>query len=291
MLKKFNEKINTIYEEVMNNTSEILFENMTIAIIPGSFKPPHKGHWEMIMEYANNPNINKVIVLISNISTKTISNRFLSLSNLKQLGKIKDFIIKNKLNTTTIDDALNELNINIETLTFNTLKDTLNNIISVCDEINTDEYIKLKEMINKYISTLENTLFKSIRKAGSLEITPEMSKEIFEIFAKNDPNNKIEILISDSPSPLTDTIGIINYNCKNCTVILGVSNKGQDAERWKNINSSIINPTVNVISLPVEVNTKLNATDIRNNINHLKKEYFPDNLSATDFEQIEKILQ
>lgn len=299
MLKKFNEKLNVIYEDIAAdyfeqiNPADILFENMTIAIVPGSFKPPHKGHWEMIMKYVNNPDINKVLVLISNISTKTISNRFLSLTNLKQLGKIKEYINKNNLNTTTIDNALNTLDTNIETLTFNTLKDTLNNeIIPVCDEINTTEYIKLKDMINKYILTLENNLFKSIRKAGKIEITPEISKEIFETFANNDNVlNKVEIKISESASPIVDTIRIINYNCKNCTVILGVSNKGKDAERWKDINKSIKNPTVNVISMPIEVDTKLNATDIRNNITDLKKEYFPDVLSETAFKQIKNILQ
>ena len=38
--------------------------NDTIAIVPGSFKPPHMGHLKMVEEYANNNN--KVIVLISN---------------------------------------------------------------------------------------------------------------------------------------------------------------------------------------------------------------------------------
>ena len=38
--------------------------NDTIAIVPGSFKPPHMGHLKMVEEYANSNN--KVIVLISN---------------------------------------------------------------------------------------------------------------------------------------------------------------------------------------------------------------------------------
>ena len=38
--------------------------NDTIAIVPGSFKPPHMGHLKMVEEYANNNN--KVVVLISN---------------------------------------------------------------------------------------------------------------------------------------------------------------------------------------------------------------------------------
>lgn len=41
----------------------------TIAVVPGGFKPPHRGHMEMIAEYAKN--VDEVIVLISPLSRDT----------------------------------------------------------------------------------------------------------------------------------------------------------------------------------------------------------------------------
>lgn len=70
MNRKFDQLYNLLMEEIQDDHN-FEFENMTLAIVPGSFKPPHKGHWEMIMNYANK--VDKVIVLISNISTKAIS--------------------------------------------------------------------------------------------------------------------------------------------------------------------------------------------------------------------------
>ena len=75
--------------EDLQSDQQFEFEDMTLAIVPGSFKPPHKGHWEMVMNYVNK--VDKVIVLISNISTRAISSRPLSLSNLRELGKITEY--------------------------------------------------------------------------------------------------------------------------------------------------------------------------------------------------------
>ena len=65
---KFDKRYNEIILEYSENQKR--FQNMTIVIVPGSFKPPHKGHWDMIMEYAIQAD--KVLVLISNISEKAI---------------------------------------------------------------------------------------------------------------------------------------------------------------------------------------------------------------------------
>jgi phosphopantetheine adenylyltransferase len=39
-------------------------EQKGIALIPGGFKPPTIGHFVLVNEVAQNPNFNKVIVLI-----------------------------------------------------------------------------------------------------------------------------------------------------------------------------------------------------------------------------------
>ena len=298
MLEKFNEYINFILEDVKSsqeyvlNDDEIIYNDLSIAIVPGSFKPPHKGHWEMVLKYVDK--VDKVLILISNISTKAISSRPLSMGNLKKLVKIKDFIIKNKLdkyeNISEIikffDDVINDLN-------FDKLIEEFNKLEKLCDLYSKDEklFFELKAMITSYESELNEKLFKSIRRAGNKEITPETSKEIFEIFINAYKlNDKVSVEVSDSPSPITDTINFVNYKCKNCKILLGVSEKGGDDSRWNGINKSIKNETVEVIPAPVQVTTMISATDVRNNINNLQKEYFPDKLSDEDFTKIKELL-
>lgn len=299
MLKKLNSYIKLIFEDLDKDGYElkdedILYSNQTIAIVPGSFKPPHKGHWEMVMKYVNNSNVDKVIVMISNISTNAISSRSLSLSNLKKLGKIKDFIEKNELHSDDIDEGIKILNDNIENISYNMLEEVLEKkIIPSCENnIGIErKFIELKGMIIDYLDELKGKLFKSIRKAGNFEITPEISMEIFKIFAKAyNVENKVSIDISSTASPITDTLGFINYNCKDCTILLGVSEKGGDQSRWNGIEKSIKNQTVKVIPSPVTVETMISATDLRNNITNLKKDYFPDKISNDDFNKIVKML-
>lgn len=43
-------------------------QERTIAILPGAFKPPHSGHYQMAKYFANKPEIDRVIVLISSKS-------------------------------------------------------------------------------------------------------------------------------------------------------------------------------------------------------------------------------
>ena len=298
MLKKFNEYINFVFEEVKSvqeyvlNDDEVIYNDLTIAIVPGSFKPPHKGHWEMVLKYVDK--VDKVLILISNISTKAISSRPLSMGNLKKLTKIKDFIVKNKLDKY---DNINEIIVffdkTINDLNFDQLIEKLNDLEKICDLNSNEEklFFELKAIITSYESELNEKLFKSIRKAGNKEITPETSKEIFEIFINAyNLNDKVSVEVSESASPITDTINFVNYKCKNCKILLGVSEKGGDDSRWNGINKTIKNDTVEVIPSPVQVTTMISATDVRNNINNLKKEYFPDKLSNEDFEKIKELL-
>lgn len=302
MLKRFDEEIaKLIFEFNENkidsyqlNEDEVIYRDITLAIVPGSFKPPHKGHWEMVMNYANNNDVDKVLVLISNISTNAISNRPLSLSNLKKIGKIKEFIEKNELETAELSNAINEVENSITELSFTELKEIFTSkIIPECEKnkVSNSKYVNLNKMINDYLNELNEKLFKSIRKAGSFEITPEVSKSIFEIFAKAyGVENKVDIQISNSASPITDTISFINYKCSNCKILLGVSEKGGDDSRWNGIDRSIKNTTVEVIPAPVSVKTMLSATDLRNNISNLTYEYFPEKISDEDFNNIKKLL-
>lgn len=299
MLKKFEEELaKIIFEftesnnEYQLNDDEVKYNNETLAIVPGSFKPPHKGHWEMIMKYVNK--VDKVIIIISNISTKAISNRPLSLTNLKHFGKIKQFAIDNNILNEKIENIFSDVESLGNDINFENLKKILEKLIISSKEVKDIDIKFVKKfqlMIQTYLNKLNETLFKSIRKAGEIEITPEISKEIFEIFAKAyGVENKVDIIIPDSASPISTTVAFINYYCKNCEILLGVSKKGGDDSRWNGIEKSIKNETVKVIPSPIDVKTMISATDLRNNIYNLQKDYFPEKISEDDFNKIKKLL-
>lgn len=289
--------------EFVIDESKIIYNGpMKLAIVPGSFKPPHKGHWEMVMAYINQHNVDKVIILISNISRKANSLRPLTNTNLKHFDKIEQFARDNGILNDKILEIFNLIKKERENITLNFEKLSgengyLDRLTKESDTINTIDsnfITDFKEKIDNYKKFLEQTIFKSIRKAGTFEITPEISKQIFEIFAKAyGVENKVDIIIPDSPSPISAAYGFFNYNCKNCEVILGTSKKGGDDTRWdeNTIKENLKNKTNIVYPLPVDVKTMLSATDLRNNIDNLNKDYFPEKISDDDFEKIKELLK
>ena len=278
--KKFNEIITeyTDYSNFSNN-----FQNITLAIVPGSFKPPHKGHWEMIMEYASQSD--KVLVLISNISEEANSNRILSKSSLLPLSKIlSNYTLENE-HAISIVNSIKE---NADKLTLKSLENYINNLLQYLDK-NSDMYKEL----TKYISKLKQFVLKSIRKtATGSEITPEQAKQIFDIFVQAyNMENKIIIEIGEKASPMSSAVPIINEECKNCKILLGTSNKGDDGARWPSFMNSFNKENNNeFIEATVDVKTDISATYIRNNIQNLQKDWFPDNLTEKDFQKIKMIL-
>ena len=56
-------KYDILYEQLM---SGLLFEQNLgyIALMPGGFKPPHKGHFELLKAYVEDPAISKVILML-----------------------------------------------------------------------------------------------------------------------------------------------------------------------------------------------------------------------------------
>ena len=278
--KKFNEIITeyTDYSNFSNN-----FQNITLAIVPGSFKPPHKGHWEMIMEYASQSD--KVLVLISNISEEANSNRILSKSSLLPLSKIlSNYTLENE-HAISIVNSIKE---NADKLTLKSLENYINNLLQYLDK-NSDMYKEL----TKYISKLKQSVLKSIRKtATGSEITPEQAKQIFDIFVQAyNMENKIIIEIGEKASPMSSAVPIINDKCKNCKILLGTSNKGDDGARWPSFMNSFNKENNNeFIEATVDVKTNISATYIRNNIQNLQKDWFPDNLTEKDFQKIKTML-
>lgn len=284
-MSKFNKKFNEIITEYTDDYSNFSnnFQNITLAIVPGSFKPPHKGHWEMIMEYASQSD--KVLVLISNISEEANSNRILSKSSLLSLSKIlADYTLENE-HAISIVNSIKE---NADKLTLKSLENYINNLLQYLDK-DSDMYKEL----TKYISKLKQSVLKSIRKtATGSEITPEQAKQIFDIFVQAyNMQNKVIVEIGEKASPMSSAVTIINDECENCKILLGTSNKGDDGARWPSFMNSFNKENNNeFIEANVDVKTNISATYIRNNIQNLQKDWFPDNLTEKDFQKIKTIL-
>ena len=51
---------------IRNIIKEVLANNKGVALIAGGFKPPTKGHYELVMGAANHPNVSEVKVFIGN---------------------------------------------------------------------------------------------------------------------------------------------------------------------------------------------------------------------------------
>jgi len=151
-------------------------------------------------------------------------------------------------------------------------------------------------MITKYLNKIQTILFSSIRRtSNNTEITPEISKQIFDLYINRyGLQNKVSAHVSSSASPIQGAMHIINDNCFNCQVVIITSTKGGDDKKWEriisDINKNMENKTNIVTYIPIDVQTMISATDLRNNINNLTKEYFPDKLTNTDIEIIKELL-
>ncbi len=184
----------------------------TVALLGGSYKPPHAGHWHMVLEYLKMAD--KVIVIISNPQSP-----------------------------------------------------------------------------------------KSIRKTkfGTV-ITPEISKKIFEIFVNRyNVQDKVEIQISDKPSPITALYDYTDNNLKNVNVIFGSSKKGGDEKRFAsavkyyedNLDINLINPLeVAVYPFKSKDGIEISASIIRDNIDNpeIIRKMMPSKLTEEDIQAIIKLL-
>ena len=171
-----------------------------IALVPGSFKPPHKGHYDMVEKYSKLAN--DVVVLISAPSAKS--------ERKTQTGKV---------------------------------------------------------------------------------ITPQIAKEIFDLYTKNLPN--VEVVISDLPSPVGAVYDALE-TLGGKTVILGASKKDNDWKRWsgaksyidkKQLNVDLIDPSMSAVSVVNKPNgMPYSASNIRDNFNNpeLIKQDIPSHVNPDD---------
>ena len=274
-------------EQIEHSESSISRVGKNIVLLPGSFKPPHKGHWEMVMDNINTAD--EIHIFISNTSTKYISERKLSKSNLKPLGKILSKIedeVEDK--TPEITQFCEYIGSSIDTINYNMLKAKLEEVKSALPD-------DIQQMIDNYLKDVSENIFKSIRyTSAGTEITPEVSQEIFEQYIKDyNVGDKVFVHISTSPSPMIAAIGFTNATCKDCNIYIGSNTQDEAKERAKSINELIkgfsYNPTNKINLLPV-ANKIQAARDIRANINNLSKDMFPSEITDGTYNKIVELL-
>lgn len=161
------------------------------------------------------------------------------------------------------------------------------------------EYAKMADKVIVIIS--KPTAKNSIRQtANGKQITPEMSKEIFEIYASRyGLGDKVKVEVSDQPSPINAMYDKID-NLTNCNIILGVSKKGDDLKRFDTASKyvedrddiNLIDPKKTAIKPGAIGGRVVSATDLRNNINDkdFLRKNIPSRLTDDDFNKILKIL-
>lgn len=163
------------------------------------------------------------------------------------------------------------------------------------------EYAKIADEVIVIISNPKSG--KSLRKTslGTI-ITPEMSKQIWELYLKKyGLSKKVKAIVSPSPSPIGAMFEYIDSGAvDNTNVILGVSKKDDDLSRFKSVEKAYAdNDKVNILTPaeyavePFKSNGKnVSATDIRNNIDDFEKvkKLLPEKLSDKDVKNVMKIL-
>ncbi len=79
-------KKDSLQEKKDKNINEIALKLADVAVIPGAFKPPHKGHIDMIASYANMAK--RVVVLVSPLPRMLPDNRPVSFETSKKIFDI-----------------------------------------------------------------------------------------------------------------------------------------------------------------------------------------------------------
>lgn len=69
--ESFDSKIDTLIDDLKKNSIAEADTDRVVVLIPGSFKPPHRGHYEMVQEYSNMYPQGQIHVLISAPSAKS----------------------------------------------------------------------------------------------------------------------------------------------------------------------------------------------------------------------------
>jgi len=188
-------------------------EKADLALLPGSFKPPHKGHLHLASEYSELADI--LVILISNPASE-----------------------------------------------------------------------------------------KSIRKLPSGDVvSPDMAKDIWEIYLESAGIENARVIISEKPSPIGavyDYLDELSDNGDELTIVLGTSTKGgddegryADMEKYQGSNITVIPHALDPLSVG---GVDLHASDMRvaideTDIDTLKKYFFPEHLGEEEIATVVSIIK
>ena len=70
-----NESIQPRKNILTEDEDNIKVENKRVALFPGKFKPPHRGHFDYVNQIAKRPDVDEVIILISPVDYPEVSNQ------------------------------------------------------------------------------------------------------------------------------------------------------------------------------------------------------------------------
>jgi nicotinamide mononucleotide adenylyltransferase len=160
---------------------------MNITIIPGSYKPPHKGHLSLIEKLIKNNNNSKIILIISK-KPRSLDKNFLYMEGIP----------KNILHNTLITYFPNEIDEILKLSKVNTIK-KINELINnkLLKSVNSEKSYKVWKIYLKYLKQKYNTeKYKKInfpkiifRVSENNNIILETDKVIREIFYKKEKGN------------------------------------------------------------------------------------------------------
>jgi len=149
-----------------------------IVILPGSFKPPHKGHLSLIEKLIKKKNISKIIIIISNKS-RALDNRF----------QYYEEQSKEDLQKALIEYYPNK-NKEIKKMTKTNLLKNIKNKIdkNKIETINSKQSLYVWNIYLKYLKNKYKKLPKIIFKISDTNnIIKETIKIIFQVFRENKP--------------------------------------------------------------------------------------------------------
>ena len=162
---------------------------MDITIIPGSYKPPHKGHLSLIEKLIKKNNNTKIIIIISK-KPRSLDKNFLYVEKKSKL-ELQDALIK-------YFPLQNE---EILSLTKRDIIVKINKLIydGILKSVNEDQSYKIWNIYLKYLQEKysDKKYFKInfpkiiFRKCESNNIISETNKVILELFRKDNAKNII----------------------------------------------------------------------------------------------------
>ena len=162
-----------------------------------------------------------------------------------------------------------------------------------------DHYAALADKVIVYISNPKSA--KSQRSIAGNPVTPDMSKQLWDLLVGGRPN--VEVQVSSAPSPITiayDSVMAPNPDTGHpgtpyepgTTVYLGASVKGNDIKRFAGAlkkaspDITVADPMTNAApaaELPAEYTQKLNDSQYASQIPSVIKGADPKDFSASDF--------